>query len=152
MASLSCPKDFPLTFHGSRGGKIAVMPEVWKFARAWGCPAKRLSSPASWHGGCLQAFFPVGQQFRSLLDFVNFSYQTSCFPPGVGTAASPSGRDVFHYGIDIRFFRACRLRHCRHGWCSLVLAIIDICGSVTDKWSLSTHTISTVRGRTACVV
>jgi hypothetical protein len=42
MCLLSCPKDFPFTFHDVGDGEIAVMTEVWKFRCVWGWPAKCL--------------------------------------------------------------------------------------------------------------
>jgi hypothetical protein len=99
-------KSFAFTFHDVDDGKIAVMSEVWKFSLRQGMagrvsPGRRLSFPVLWYGGCLPTFFPVEQQFRSVLGFVNFSYQISCFPPGVetcvrrvGMAASPPWRGV----------------------------------------------------------
>ena len=58
----------------------------------------RLSSLALSYSGCLPGYFLVDQYLRSVLGFVGFSYQTSCFPPCVETRSvgiSDTPRSVF---------------------------------------------------------
>jgi hypothetical protein len=75
-------KRFPLTLLKADDGKMAVTREVWKF------PCVLMTGEMSfvailWLGGCLPPLSAVERQFRSVLGYVNFPYQTSCFPAGV---------------------------------------------------------------------